>query len=100
MATYDINTIEFEKEIYSGNSMYVADLVEVDGVTELQAIWDIDYTDRPTASLVIGNPQTGEWYSSTDTRDWPKLDEAFGREAWQKFLAEKTEEALAEIEED
>ena len=37
---------------------------------------------------------------SDDTKDWPVLDALFGREQWQQFLADKTEEMRALDDED
>jgi hypothetical protein len=75
-----------------------ASLPQEDG-GEAQFIVDYDIDGTRKARLVVDDSLStvktafpGRWASSTDTADWPVLDALFGREQWQTWLAEKTEE--------
>lgn len=70
-----------------------------EGDGEAQFIVDYDIDGTRTARLVVDDSLStvkttfpGRWASSTDTADWPVLDDLFGREQWQAWLAGKTVE--------
>lgn len=74
---------------------------------EAQFIVDYDIDGAKKARLVVDDSLSavktavpGRWASSTDTADWPVLDALFGRENWQQWLADKTEEMRALDSED
>lgn len=74
---------------------------------EAQFIVDYDIDGTRKARLVVDDSLStvktavpGRWASSTDTADWPVLDALFGRENWQQWLADKTEEMRALDSED
>lgn len=73
-----------------------------EGAAEAQFIVDYDIDGSRKARLVVDDSLStvktafpGRWASSTDTADWPVLDDLFGREQWQAWLADKTEEMRA-----
>ena len=66
---------------------------------EAQFIVDYDIDGTRKARLVVDDSLStvktafpGRWASSTDPADWPVLDDLFGREQWQAWLAGKTVE--------
>ena len=74
-----------------------ASLPQEDG--EAQFIVDYDIDGGRKARLVVDDSLStvktafpGRWASSTDTADWPVLDDLFGREQWQTWIANKTDE--------
>lgn len=74
---------------------------------EAQFIVDYDIDGTRKARLVVDDSLStvktafpGRWASSTDTADWPVLDALFGREQWQTWIANKTEEMRALDSED
>ena len=77
-----------------------------ESAAEAQFIVDYDIDGSRKARLVVDDSLStvktafpGRWASSTDTADWPVLDDLFGREQWQAWLAGKTEEMQARDDE-
>lgn len=70
-----------------------------------QFIVDFDLDGAKKARLAV-DPSLAEMHRekgmafSDDTADWPVLDALFGRENWQQWLADKTEEMRALDSED
>lgn len=70
-----------------------------------QFIVDFDIDGTKKARLAV-DPTLAEMHRekgmafSDDTADWPVLDALFGRENWQQWLADKTEEMRALDSED
>lgn len=97
LPTADITTITWEEAPagfdYTG-TLYDIQLAEIDGI-QLIIGHDIDSHKSSIAAEVDQH-----WYDTDSTKDWPVFDHIFGRKAWQAFVAEHAEQAIAEIEAD
>lgn len=93
----DITTIDWEDApdgFDRTGSLYDIQLAEIDGI-QLILGHDIDSRKSSIAAEVAGH-----WYDTQTTQDWPVFDHLFGRDAWQAFVAEHAEQAIAEIDAD
>ena len=75
-------------------TLYAIQLADLDGI-QLIIGHDIDTRKSSIAAEVEGH-----WYDTSSTQDWPVFDHIFGRKAWQSFVAEHAEQAIAEIDAD
>ena len=97
LPTADITTIDWEDApagFDQSGSLYAIQLADIDGI-QLIIGHDIDSRKSSIAAEVEGH-----WYDTSSTQDWPVFDRLFGRKAWQDFVAEHAEQAIAEIDAD
>ena len=96
--TIDLNSLNWIEPSWNTEGLYGAQEAELSNGDVLILAYEGDDTDESSMSAEVkgrGNehPDTG------DTRHWPYFDDKFGRDHWQKFLAEHAERCRAEIEE-
>ena len=100
---YDLEALKWENAPKGWGIAYgktATLLAGEDDYDEPQVIvdYDIDGTDeaRLTVATSLSSVKSRtDWASSARTRDWPVLDDLFGRKQWQAWLADKTEEMQA-----
>jgi|GEM_PF-910431 hypothetical protein len=100
---YDLEALKWENAPKGWGIAYgktATLLAGEDDYDEPQVIvdYDIDGTDeaRLTVATSLSSVKSRtDWASSARTRDWPVLDDLFGRKQWQTWLADKTEEMQA-----